>query len=151
VLVPGKSANRQNLGELAVGLSRLETTLTAPELNSSETACFEAALTQLEAVVHDLEEGQVGLAEALGRYEEGVRLLKHCYGLLRQAEQRIEVLTGIDATGQPVSEPFDAQATASLDEKGENRNQRRSRQPPARPKATPSGPRNDVDEFPGLF
>jgi exodeoxyribonuclease VII small subunit len=101
-------------------------------------------------VVRDLEEGQVGLAEALSRYEEGVRLLKQCYSLLEQAERRIELLTGVNAAGEPITETFDERA-ATLEEKADHRSQRRSRPAPARTKAAPSTPRNEIDEFPGLF
>ncbi|HWC90619.1 MAG TPA: exodeoxyribonuclease VII small subunit, partial [Pirellulales bacterium] len=51
---------------------------------------FETALVRLEAIVHALEDGDLGLAGSLGQYEEGVKLLKHCYGLLERAERRIE-------------------------------------------------------------
>ena len=75
---------------------------TEPE-NTADAASpsFEEALAELDAIVHDLEEGQTGLAEALARYEQGVGLLKRCYGLLERAERRIELLTGIDAQGNP--------------------------------------------------
>jgi exodeoxyribonuclease VII small subunit len=87
---------------------------------------FEEALGKLEAIVHDLEEGQIGLAESLGRYEEGIKLLKQCYGLLEHAERRIELLTGIDADGNPLTVPFDEAAAASLEEKAQSRARRRS-------------------------
>jgi exodeoxyribonuclease VII small subunit len=73
---------------------------------------FEQSLAELDRIVRDLEDGQLGLEEALARYEVGVGLLKRCYGQLRAAEQRILLLTGVDAEGQPVSEPFDHTATA---------------------------------------
>ena len=72
---------------------------------------FEDALAELERVVRDLEDGQTSLEEALTRYERGVGLLKHCYGQLSAAEQRILKLTGVDAAGQPVLEPFAHTAT----------------------------------------
>ena len=50
--------------------------------------------------MRDLEEGRLGLAESLGRYEEGIKLLKQCYTQLEQAERRIELLTGFDAGGK---------------------------------------------------
>ena len=50
---------------------------------------FEHALAELERLVRELEDGQVGLEESLARYERGIGLLKHCYGLLQHAEQRI--------------------------------------------------------------
>ena len=71
-----------------------------------ETPSFEAALASLEAIVHDLEDGDLGLAEALARYEQGIKHLRHCYDLLEQAERKIELLTGIDAEGRAKTSPF---------------------------------------------
>ena len=87
---------------------------------------FEEALARLETIVHSLEEGATGLAEGLAHYEEGVGLLKQCYALLERAERRVELLTGVDAAGQPVSVPFD-DAVESLETKAQTRSQRRSR------------------------
>jgi exodeoxyribonuclease VII small subunit len=99
------------------------------ENDQHQTPCpptFEAALTQLEAIVHQLEDGDVGLAEALARYEQGVHLLKQCYGLLERAERKIELLCGVDAQGNPITESFDDEASLSLDAKGPGRARRRS-------------------------
>jgi exodeoxyribonuclease VII small subunit len=68
---------------------------------------FEQALTELERIVHELEDGKTGLEDALARYEEGVGLLRRCYGQLRQAEQRIVELLGVDGDGQVLVKPFD--------------------------------------------
>ena len=76
-----------------------------PEL-PPETPSFEAALASLEAIVHDLEDGDLGLAEALARYEQGIKHLRHCYDLLEQAERKIELLTGVDAAGRAKTVPF---------------------------------------------
>src|SRR5262249_8924672 len=67
---------------------------------------FEEALAQLEGIVRDLEDGKIGLEESLARYERGVGLIKRCQSQLRQAEQRIQLLTGVDDQGQPVLQPF---------------------------------------------
>jgi exodeoxyribonuclease VII small subunit len=72
---------------------------------------FEQSLTQLQKIVTDLENGALGLEESLGRFEQGVGLLKTCYLILEQAEQRIEVLTGFDEAGHPRTTTFDASAT----------------------------------------
>ena len=77
-----------------------------------DTPRFEDALTELEVIARELEDGTVGLEESLARFEQGVRLLRHCYGVLDSAEKRIAILTGVDAEGNPVLEPFDASATA---------------------------------------
>jgi exodeoxyribonuclease VII small subunit len=87
---------------------------------------FEDALAALEEIVHTLEEGQIGLAESLARYEEGVKLLKQCYQILERAERRIELLSGVGAGGDAITQPFD-DAALSLEEKARARSQRRSR------------------------
>lgn len=77
-----------------------------------ETLTFEQALADLERIVHELEDGQIGLEESLARYEKGIGLLKRCHAQLRQAEQRILLLTGMDEQGKPVTQVFDHSATA---------------------------------------
>jgi exodeoxyribonuclease VII small subunit len=77
---------------------------------------FEEALKRLEEIVHLLEEGEIGLDEALQRYEQGVKLVRQAYDLLGRAERRIELLSGVDAEGNPISQPFDDQATFSPDD-----------------------------------
>jgi exodeoxyribonuclease VII small subunit len=72
---------------------------------------FEAGLKRLEEIVHLLEQGDVGLNEAMQRYEEGVKLLRQSYELLERAERRIELLSGVDAEGNPITKPFDDTAT----------------------------------------
>jgi exodeoxyribonuclease VII small subunit len=86
---------------------------------------FEEALAGLEAIIRDLEDGRLGLNESLGRYEEGVRLLKYCHETLNQAERRIQLLTGLDESGAAVTSPFDDEAM-TLEEKKEQRGRRRS-------------------------
>lgn len=89
---------------------------------------FEQALEQLETIVHQLEEGEIGLSEALDHYGKGVGLLKQCYTLLERAERRIELLSGVDAAGNPITEPF-SDDDASLEEKSQNRARRRTKTP----------------------
>jgi exodeoxyribonuclease VII small subunit len=88
---------------------------------------FEQALERLEQIVHQLEEGDIGLAESLNHYEMGIGLLKQCYGLLERAERRIELLSGVDAAGNPITEPFADDGERPLEEKGQNRARRRTR------------------------
>jgi exodeoxyribonuclease VII small subunit len=78
---------------------------------------FEGSLAQLQQIVHDLEEGHLGLEVSLSRFEEGIRQLRSCFHILEQAEQRIEILTGQDSAGNPVTGPFDATATFEGGEK----------------------------------
>ncbi len=86
---------------------------------------FEAALVELEEIVHVLEDGEIGLSDSLGRYENGVKLLRQCYGMLDGAQRRIELLTAVDADGRPIVEPID-DTELTLAEKAERRSRRRS-------------------------
>ncbi len=76
---------------------------------------FEQTLGRLEEIVHFLEEGKIGLDEALGCYEEGVGLLRKAYDLLEKAERRILLLSGVDSDGNPLLKPMDDMASFSLD------------------------------------
>lgn len=92
-----------------------EQTNPSPSSQTAAACSFEDSLAGLEQVVHDLEEGNLGLTEALDRYEVGVKHLKHCYRLLEAAERRIELLTGVSDDGTPATEPF-AESRESLAE-----------------------------------
>jgi exodeoxyribonuclease VII small subunit len=96
-----------------------------PPADEASPLTFEEALAKLQTLVHSLEEGDVGLDEALASYEEGVKLLRHCHRLLESAERRIELLSGIDAEGMPIAMPLDDTAL-SLEEKSQRRGRRRS-------------------------
>ena len=77
------------------------------ETTPPQQLSFEDALKRLEEIVHSFEDGKLGLAEALERYEEGVKLLRQSYDLLQRAERKIELLSGLDAEGNPITQPFD--------------------------------------------
>jgi exodeoxyribonuclease VII small subunit len=72
---------------------------------------FEESLLELERIVRELEDNRLGLEDALARYEQGVGLIKACNQQLRQAEQRILMLTGADEEQQPILQPFKHEAT----------------------------------------
>ena len=121
---------------------------------------FEDALTLLEQIVHDLEDGRIGLADSLSRYEEGVKLLKRCYTLLEQAERRIELVTGIDAAGNAITQPFDDSATLDSSESGPpktRRNKNSANRPSAQEGEDDNWPASDnaarraMDERGSLF
>ena len=92
---------------------------------SRETS-FELSLQELEAIVNKLEDGKLGLAESLKQYEQGVKHLKACFQLLSEAEQRIALVSGLDASGKPRIAPFDASDEESLEAKGSARSRRRT-------------------------
>ncbi|MBI3861259.1 MAG: exodeoxyribonuclease VII small subunit [Planctomycetia bacterium] len=99
--------------------------------NASAPPTFEEALSQLQQIVLELEDGNLGLESSLARFEEGIGLLRSCYQILEQAEQKIEILIGQDAAGNPLTAPFDATATFEGAEKPARK--------PGRRRSTPKG------------
>jgi exodeoxyribonuclease VII small subunit len=65
----------------------------------------------------------------LTRYEAGVGLLKRCYAQLRQAEQRILLLTGTDAEGQAITQPFEHSATVDTAKVDSKRRRKKDPEP----------------------
>jgi exodeoxyribonuclease VII small subunit len=54
---------------------------------------FEAAMTELERILADMDSGQTTLEASLAQYERGTFLIKHCRQILTQAEKQMEELT----------------------------------------------------------
>ncbi len=69
---------------------------------------FEQALDELKAIVAKLEQGQGTLDTAIGDYERGAKLKRHCDTKLREAQAKIEKIS-LSANGGVGSEPFDVE------------------------------------------
>ena len=65
---------------------------------------FEAAVSELEAIVQEMESGNLALEDALARDQRGVTLLRHCQSTLSAAEQRVKVLEGEALVDLPVGD-----------------------------------------------
>ncbi len=61
-------------------------------IQMSDDITFEAAMTRLEEIVHELESGNAPLDKSLELFEEGVALVKICNTRLDDAEQRVNIL-----------------------------------------------------------
>ncbi len=61
---------------------------------------FEQAMKELEAVVGQLERGDVALDQSIDLYERGAKLKKRCEDELKRAEEKVAAIT-LDAGGQP--------------------------------------------------
>ncbi len=59
---------------------------------AKKKATFEEALNQLETIAEQIEQGKIGLEESIGKYEEGMALVKHCRQILSKAENKIQQL-----------------------------------------------------------
>jgi len=67
---------------------------------------FEEALKKLEKIVDELEDGNIPLDDALGKYEEGIRLSKMCAKKLEAAKKKVEILLKSE-DGSVELKPFD--------------------------------------------
>jgi exodeoxyribonuclease VII small subunit len=68
------------------------------------TPDFEQAVAELENLVKRLEQSELSLDEQLATFERGVALTRHCQALLKEAQQKVEILTKGGAQAKP--EPF---------------------------------------------
>jgi len=66
---------------------------------------FESALKALEEIVAKLEGGTLPLEEALGLFEEGIKLSSFCNEKLTEAERKVEILLK-DQSGRLVPAEF---------------------------------------------
>ncbi len=72
--------------------------------NDLKKMSFEQSIEMLTEIVDKIETGQVPLAESLEQYEKGMALIKHCRGILLDAEKRIEEIADDQADAE---EEFD--------------------------------------------
>jgi exodeoxyribonuclease VII small subunit len=66
---------------------------------------FEDALTELESLVDTLEKGELSLEDSLETFERGVKLTRACQEALKDAEQKVRMLSSQEPDG--ALEPYD--------------------------------------------
>ena len=71
----------------------------AKQKNDIGKMTFEQAIDSLTGIVDGIEAGRMPLAESIENYEKGMRLIKHCRGILQTAEKKIEKIAA-DPTEQ---------------------------------------------------
>ena len=69
---------------------------------------LEKSLADLEALVEELEGGDLPLDTAMKKFEQGIKLTRGCQAALKDAEQRVEILLK-SAGGDDALEPFEAE------------------------------------------
>jgi exodeoxyribonuclease VII small subunit len=59
---------------------------------NSQPKSFELALSELEALVSQMETGQLPLEQSLAAYKRGAELLQYCQKSLAEVEQQVRLL-----------------------------------------------------------
>lgn len=59
---------------------------------------FEKSLLELESIVKDLEQGELGLENSLKQFEKGMSYVRKCQEILTEAEQKIEIITATNTS-----------------------------------------------------
>jgi exodeoxyribonuclease VII small subunit len=72
-----------------------------------DTLSFDATLDELEGIVHQMEQGELPLEEALKQFERGVQLVRAGQLKLTQAEQKVQIL--LSEQNQSELVPFEPQ------------------------------------------
>ena len=67
---------------------------------------FEDALAELEQIVSKLETGKSKLDDAIGAYERGALLKRHCEAELREAQMKVEQIQ-LQPDGSLSTKPLD--------------------------------------------
>lgn len=83
------------------------------EENNLDALSYEAAVTQIEALLAQLEQSDVPLEEAIKQFEQGTKLIRHCEKILAQTEQKIVGLTNTDGDAANNSGSTSSPATTS--------------------------------------
>ncbi|PIE56519.1 MAG: exodeoxyribonuclease VII small subunit [Desulfobulbus propionicus] len=65
---------------------------------------FETAISRLESITAELEQGELTLEESLKKFDEGIGLVKFCNDKLEDARGRVELL--LKKNDRLTTEPF---------------------------------------------
>jgi len=76
------------------------------KMSAAKSFNLEKALADLEALVEELESGDLPLEKAMKKFEEGIKLTRGCQAALKEAEQKVEIL--LKSAGGEVLEDFEA-------------------------------------------
>ncbi|MDU0354832.1 exodeoxyribonuclease VII small subunit [Paraglaciecola aquimarina] len=72
----------------------------------AESLTFEQSMQELEALVNNMEHGELPLEEALKSFERGITLARHSQKQLKDAEQKVQILT--EQNGHQTMDTFDS-------------------------------------------
>ena len=74
-------------------MSKTKQTKTIDDTGGNVQPSFEQSIAELEAIVNQMETGQLPLEQSLSAYTRGAELLQVCQNSLSAVEQQVRVLT----------------------------------------------------------
>jgi exodeoxyribonuclease VII small subunit len=77
---------------------------------ASKSVNLEKSLAELEALVEELESGELPLEKAMQKFEQGIKLTRGCQAALKDAEQRVDILLKREG-GEESLTPFEDKET----------------------------------------
>ena len=77
------------------------------EKKAAEALSFEDSLSELEAIVDQLESGQGSLDDAITAYERGAQLKRYCQMKLDEARMKVEKIRLPENNGEPELSNFE--------------------------------------------
>lgn len=75
----------------------------------TQAISLEQALADLDAIVTNMEKGDLSLEDSLHQFERGIQLMRFCQKTLASAEQKIQILLANGTLG-----PFNPQEEESM-------------------------------------
>jgi exodeoxyribonuclease VII small subunit len=74
-------------------------------MTNTQKINLEKSLADLEALVEELESGDLPLEKAMKKFEDGIKLTRGCQAALHDAEQKVQILlTGADCDDEQLKD-----------------------------------------------
>lgn len=85
----------------------MSTDHSSPLADDPQRPTFDDTLTELEALVERMEQGELSLEDSLAAFEQGIRLSRRAQQALTEAEQTVQKLLDETGTTRPLAEDDD--------------------------------------------
>ena len=87
------TSSKKDPKEPAAKSATEKTQVADTQVDETQIADFEGSLDELEALVEQMESGELTLEDSLQAFERGIALTRSCQNALKKAELRVQTLT----------------------------------------------------------
>jgi exodeoxyribonuclease VII small subunit len=74
-------------------------------LDKKTLPSLEIAMSEINTLINQMEQGDLSLEKSLDRFERGIHLIKHCQKILHDAEHKVQIL--IQKNNQDNLQPYE--------------------------------------------